>query len=162
VRAVSRIYTIGHSRHTIEQFVELLHRHAIALVVDVRSQPYSKWSPQFRREPLEGALNAHGLAYLFAGRELGGRPPDAYRRPDGSVDYDLRRRADDFVAGIDRLIALAERDRCAIMCAEEDPTHCHRSMLIAPALVERGVELAHLRKDGAAHGPAATQLGLFD
>lgn len=67
------VYTIGHSKHPTERFIELLKRNAITAIADVRSQPYSRWNPQFNRDALRGALNDAGIAYVFLGRELGAR-----------------------------------------------------------------------------------------
>ena len=65
------IFTIGHSTHELERFVELLKQHRIGAVADVRSMPYSRWQPQFNRDKLSVALKADGIAYVFLGKELG-------------------------------------------------------------------------------------------
>jgi len=67
------IYTIGHSNHSLDKFVELLKRHGITVVVDVRSAPYSRFHAQFNKEELKHALRERGLGYVFLGRELGGQ-----------------------------------------------------------------------------------------
>lgn len=67
------LYSIGHSRHPAEQFLALLRAARIELLADVRSQPASRWAPQFTRARLEQLLHSHGLEYAFLGRELGGR-----------------------------------------------------------------------------------------
>ena len=83
-----RIFTIGHSNHAIEDFVALLKRFEIQVVVDVRSEPYSKYSPQFNARTLEGLLEREEIRYLFLGRELGGRPREAeYYDREERVDY---------------------------------------------------------------------------
>lgn len=161
------VYTIGHSRHTAEHFVSLLRAHAIERLVDVRSQPYSKWAPHFDTTALAQLLGANGVDYVFLGRQLGGRPEDrAVYRPDGTVDYARRSTEPDFVDGILRLGALAQGRRSTILCAEEDPTSCHRRLLVAPALVRAGAAVVHVRGDGCLeperdHVTAATQLDLF-
>ena len=75
------IYTIGHSDHTRPAFVDLLRKFDVALLVDVRSQPYSRWTPQFNREDLAHDLEEAGIAYRSMGDSLGGRPADPVRRP---------------------------------------------------------------------------------
>lgn len=143
------IATIGHSRHAFEYFLALLSDHHIATLVDVRSTPYSKWAPQFSQRPLHSGLDGRGLAYVFLGRELGGRPEGAeFYGAGGRLDYARRALAPDFRAGLDRLHALARDATTAILCAEEDPVNCHRSLLIAPALRERGIAVTHIRGDG--------------
>jgi uncharacterized protein (DUF488 family) len=161
-------YTLGHSRHTAEHFVTLLRAHAIERLVDVRSQPYSKWAPHFDTSALAQLLDANGIDYVFLGRQLGGRPEGrAFYRDDGTVDYALRRAAPEFTDGIQRLVALAQERQTTILCAEEDPASCHRRLLVAPALVRTGAAIVHVRGDGRLEPerdlspPETRQLDLF-
>jgi uncharacterized protein (DUF488 family) len=143
------IFTIGHGRHPADHFADLLLAHRITLLADVRSHPVSRWAPQFNRAALTQSLLAHGITYTFLGRELGGRPKgEAFYRPDGTLDPDRRAAAPEFQDGIAQLLELARAHRTVVLCAEEDPTRCHRSTLIAPALRHVGVEVTHLRGDG--------------
>lgn len=160
------MFTIGHSRHTAEQFVTLLRMHSIEQLVDVRSQPQSKWAPHFDKAALERSLGSHGVTYVFMGHQLGGRPDSReFYRADGSVDYARRAEAPDFVAAVSRLVSLAQCRRTVILCAEEDPTRCHRRLLVTPALVRAGISVAHVRGDGRLEPEpvqaAVTQLDLF-
>jgi uncharacterized protein (DUF488 family) len=146
---MTTIYTIGHSRHPAERFVALLRAHEIACLVDVRSQPASRWTPHFGKAALGRLLADHGIDYVFLGTALGGRPAGAeYYLEGGAVDYARRARAEDFRAGIEELSAIARTRTVAIMCAEEDPAHCHRRVLVAPALESAGTTVIHLRGDG--------------
>jgi len=146
---MTTIFTVGHSRHMAEHFETLLGSVAVELLVDVRSQPVSKWAPHFGRVELAQTLAALSVDYVFLGDRLGGRPGDrAFYREDGTVDYALRAAAPDFVAGIERLAALSRDRRTAILCAEEDPARCHRRLLVAPALMRLGVAVVHVRGDG--------------
>jgi len=164
---VTTIYSIGHSRHVAEHFLSLLRAHAIEQLVDVRSQPISKWAPHFDKASLAQLLGTRGVDYVFLGRQLGGRPDDrAFYRQDGTVDYARRASAPDFADGISQLVALAQCRRTVILCAEEDPTHCHRRLLITPVLARSGAAVVHVRGDGCLeperdHVLAATQLDLF-
>lgn len=164
---MTTIYTIGHSRHPTERFVEILRAKEVLVLIDVRSHPASKWAPQFGKAALAEILASHAIEYVFLGRELGGRPDRAeYYRSDGAVDYDRRAQAPDFKAGVERLMATARERRSAIMCAEEDPARCHRRLLVTPALERVGVTVVHLRGDGHlepvdAATPPSPQLGLF-
>jgi uncharacterized protein (DUF488 family) len=164
---MTTIYSIGHSRHPADDFLALLRAQEIALLVDVRSHPASKWAPQFGKAALAQTLANHAIEYLFLGRELGGRPDGAeYYGSGGAVDHDRRAQAPDFKAGIERLVALARERRTAIMCAEEDPARCHRRLLVGPALERGGITVVHLRGDGRlepedAATPPSAQLGLF-
>ncbi|MBC7526673.1 MAG: DUF488 family protein, partial [Chthonomonadaceae bacterium] len=82
------LYTLGHSNHSLERFLELLRLHKIETVGDVRSQPYSPYCPHFNREALQIALLQNGISYLFFGRELGARTEDTSCIIEGRVDYD--------------------------------------------------------------------------
>jgi hypothetical protein len=143
----SKIFTIGHSSRDLGDFVVALANQDIRVVCDVRSRPGSFRFPQFNREPLEACLSAAGIQYIFLGESLGGRPPDlrAYD-VDGVVNYEERRKAADFSAGIDRTLDLSRASNIALMCAEEDPLQCHRFLMICPALLDRGVTPSHLRR----------------
>ena len=159
------VLTMGHSRHSAAHFLSLLQMHGVEQLADVRSHPRSKWAPQFDAADLAQLLTAHGVHYVSLGQQLGGRPADRrFYRPDDSVDYALRSEATDFKDGISQLVSIAQHRLTVILCAEEDPSHCHRRRLVTPALAARGVRVAHVRGDGRveAEAPAQpVQLGLF-
>ncbi len=156
-----RIYTIGHSNHPLDFFLSLLEKFSVEAVADVRSHPFSKFVPHFNRENLKEALQRRGIEYIWMGRELGGKFTLGKHRelilPDGKIDWDRVRRADFFLRGIEKLLGLAREKTVAVMCAEENPARCHRGFLITPALLERGVQVFHIRRDGRAH-PAQRDL----
>jgi len=145
------IYTIGHSNVDVEEITRLLKEYGIELVLDVRSSPYSRFSPQFNRETLAGSLWEAGIEYKYAGDRLGGRPgkkkdPSLY---DGDqVSYSELETRQWYQEAIDGLVGVASRKWIAIMCAEEDPDHCHRHQLIAQTLLDRGIEVHHIRGEG--------------
>jgi uncharacterized protein (DUF488 family) len=145
------LYTIGHSDHSISEFVELLKRHDIALVVDVRSQPYSRWTHQFNRELLAQELREAEIEYHFLGDRLGGRPddPSLYDPGQERPDYDRLEGTSQYQAGLDELIALAEKTTLTVMCSEGDYRSCHRHLLITQTLLGRGHEVIHIQPDGA-------------
>lgn len=146
---IHSLYTIGHSSLELGRFLAILNKCGVGMLVDVRSQPRSARFPHFSQEALEPAVCDAGIAYLALGEELGGRPGDAkLYRADGLVDYAARRKCHDFQGGVERVLSALETVSPALMCAEEDPLACHRFLLIGPALMERGVELLHIRKGG--------------
>lgn len=156
------LFTIGHSRHPADRFVTLLRTAGVTRLVDVRSQPASRWTPHFGKAALARLLEAAAIDYVFLGRELGGRPVGTeYYGPDGALDHARRAEAADFKAGIDQLVALARERPTAILCAEEDPARCHRRLLVTPALRRAGLAVVHLRGDGRVEDDPADQLGLF-
>ncbi len=163
---IPTIYTIGHSDHTTEAFIDLLREHGITLVVDVRSQPYSRWMPQFNRETLQEDLKDEDIDYAFMGDALGGRPSDPTMYDPGQERPNYKRMAEapGYQAGIDTLVTLAsEAQDITIMCSEGDYRQCHRHLLITQTLLERGVPVLHIRPDGTtAEGTReAEQLSLF-
>jgi uncharacterized protein (DUF488 family) len=145
------VYTIGHGRAHFAAVAAVLEQYGVATIVDVRSHPQSRYAPDFSRGALEGLAAASGLGYRFMGDALGGRPDDpALLLPDGRPDQDAIRGSPRFRAALVDLAALAGGARVALLCAEEDPEHCHRARLIAPALEEMGLRVVHLRHDGSA------------
>lgn len=156
-----QIYTIGHSNHPTGQFIKLLKDQKILQLVDVRSSPYSKFSPQFSKEMIEHYLKREKIRYIFAGKQLGGRPkdPDCYKKriipAEGvdylhEVDYPTVMKKPWFLEGITDLLKVAEISLTAVMCSEEDPAACHRHHLIAKYLNAEYpmIDVLHIRGDG--------------
>lgn len=144
----SPIYTVGHSDHTAPGFIDLLRQHHITLVVDVRSQPYSRWAPQFNRETLEQDLKGVGIAYRFMGKALGGRPRDPGLSAAGSPDYGRIEQTEAYRRAIDLLLDLAHTHHLTIMCGEGDYRQCHRHLLISQTLLKHGSDVVHIKPDG--------------
>jgi uncharacterized protein (DUF488 family) len=143
------IYTVGHSNHPAEHLLALLQRHHVTALADVRSTPYSRFNPQFRRDALAASLASSGIEYVFLGEELGARSKDrSCYENDGRVSYQKLAASELFRQGIERLLELASTRRVAIMCAEKDPLDCHRTILVARELVKRGVPIAHILATG--------------
>ena len=144
------IHTIGHSNHPIERFLGLLQSHGITAVADVRSTPYSRFNPQFRREKLQAALAEAGIQYVFLGEELGARSQDpTCYDPDGRVSYARLAKTDLFRRGIERLKTGMAEHRISLMCAEREPLECHRTILVARELTRDGVSVTHILGDGS-------------
>ena len=146
---MATVFTIGHSNHPPEKFAALLAMHRITGVADVRSAPYSRANPHFNREPLAARLKGSGIAYVYLGRELGGRTddPDCYDEA-GRIRYDRVANTQRFRDGLQRIASGAARFSIALMCAEKQPERCHRALLVAQALDEQGVEVRHIKADG--------------
>lgn len=142
------VYTIGHSTHTLDEFVSLLEKNGISAVGDVRSQPYSRRNPQFNREQLKAELKACGIGYVFLGEELGARSKDPACYADGKVRYDVLARTERFQQGLERVKKESGKRRVALMCAEKEPLHCHRAILVSRHLVDGGLRVAHILEDG--------------
>ena len=135
------IKTIGHSNHPLERFLDLLKGGGVKLLVDVRSMPYSRRFPQFGRERLVQSLSAAGILYRYEGAALGGKPKDG-------AGYEALAERPEFKEALDRLIAGSADTTLCLMCAEKEPLDCHRTVLVARRLAERGVAVEHLLADG--------------
>ncbi|HMO92401.1 MAG TPA: DUF488 domain-containing protein [Pirellulaceae bacterium] len=133
----------------MDHFLELLRQHEIEVLADVRSQPFSRFTPHFNREILKTVIQSAGMTNLFLGDQLGGRPEGAeFFDAAGHVLYYRVAKSPNFLAGIERLKKGAKQYRVAMMCSEEDPSVCHRFLLVSRVLTEHGVEVQHIRGDG--------------
>ncbi len=165
------LYTIGHSTHPVDTFVTLLRSHDIEAVADIRSSPYSRYNPQYNRETLKKSLLSSDIAYVFLGDELGARRREAECYRNDKVDFKLVQELPLFLSGIDRLLKGSEKMRIAIMCAEKDPLHCHRTFLVSDYLAARDLDIQHILAEGDLvkhddllheQGPANSTGDLFD
>jgi len=142
------IFTIGHSTHSIEEFVDILKAHGVVFVVDVRTIPKSRYNPQYNGTTLAAALQGYGIGY----QHLPGLGGLRHAKKDsintawenasfrGFADY---MQTEDFVRNLDMLIETAKRQPTAILCAEAVPWRCHRS-LIADALLARDITVMNI------------------
>lgn len=144
------IYTIGYGNRSIESFIQLLRQYEIEHLVDIRSQPYSRYKPEFSKEALEKRLKQSGIHYVFMGDTLGGRPNDSScYNTDKQVDYKQVRSKPFFQEGIERIrTAWKKQLRVALMCSESKPQECHRSKLVGNTLYEQGINVEHIDEDG--------------
>lgn len=155
-------FTIGHSTHPVEVFISLLKQHAVTALADVRSAPFSRFNPQFNKDALAGELKTHGIKYVFLGRELGARSDDPSCYENGRVQYGRLARTELFKQGIARVMKGAGEHRIALMCAEKEPLECHRTLLVARALDEQGVEVVHILGNGRLESHRAAMERLLD
>lgn len=144
------VYTIGHGARKAGDFLELLKRYEIAYLVDVRSQPFSRYHPQFSQKNLQAFLEENNIRYVFMGDSLGGRPkdPTCYDE-DGKINYNKVKTKDFFLKGIERLKTAYKKNLpVAIMCSERNPAHCHRYHLITNVLDAEMIEVVHIDEKG--------------
>lgn len=133
------VYTIGHSTHPIDEFIELLIAHGIKKVVDIRTIPKSRHNPQYNELRLKNSLKKAKIGYVHL-KDLGGlRHPLKESINAGWINSSFRGFADymqtpEFEKGLKKLEKIAHKKQCALMCAEAVPWRCHRS-LIADALI---------------------------
>jgi uncharacterized protein (DUF488 family) len=152
MKGPQKVWTIGHSTRSLDEFVDLLRTNDIEAIADVRSLPGSRKYPHFNAEDLERSLSKHGVEYIPF-KILGGRrkvrpdsPHSVWRHTAfrGYADY---MDTPEFLEGIGKLLTLANRKRTAIMCAEAVWWRCHRSM-IADYLKSIGVVVEHIMDNG--------------
>lgn len=145
------VFTAGFSNMSAERFLNNLRTYDIQTLVDVRSRPFARHTPHFNKDQIEVLATRAGLRYVYLGRELGGMPddPNLYDQ-QGYVLYDRIAAQPSFEKGIRQVMAdLRQGSRLALACAEDDPRHCHRRLLLGRVLRERGVGVAHILASGS-------------
>jgi uncharacterized protein (DUF488 family) len=151
------IFTIGHSNLSLDTFTNLLKQHNISTLVDVRSQPFSSYNPQFNQGNLANHLEFNHIKYRFLGDKLGGYP----KHGSSSLSNGPKLKPDHlYQQGIAELIQIAEREQTVIMCSEGDFRECHRYYLISKTLVLQGIEVKHIQSDGSLCDNPGVQLSL--
>jgi uncharacterized protein (DUF488 family) len=150
------IFTIGHSNHSLEDFLTLLNRHNIATLADVRSSPYGRLE-HFNREIIAAGLKAAGIEYVFMGGELGARREEQECYLNGMAVYEKIANLPAFQEGLLRLRERALASPLAIMCAEKEPLDCHRTILICRHLRDTELQIKHILADGGLEDHARTE-----
>jgi uncharacterized protein (DUF488 family) len=142
--------TIGHSNLDLMTFINLLKANDVNCLVDVRSAPYSRYTPHFNRQTLPADLKPEGITYVYLGNLLGGRYDDPkVLHPDGRVDYKKVEQLPGFQVGLKRLLVILEEGRqIALMCSEDNPLSCHRFLLVSRALSKQNIVIQHITADG--------------
>ena len=164
--ATRSLLTIGHSTHDVRTFLTPLDQNSVTAVADVRSIPRSRFMPHFNRKSLEGRLSDAAMKYVFMGSQLGARTEDVDCYVDGRVQYGRLAQTVQFNDGIKRLLEGAEKERIAIMCTEQEPLECHRTILVSRILFDRGCMVDHIhgaadwRATGAAMRRLTAKFGL--
>lgn len=143
------IYTVGHSTHQLEYFLDLIRAYSVNCLIDVRSVAASNYNPQYNKEPLADFLKRNGIVYLHFAEEFGARhnDPDLLDE-DGKVDFQKVRKSWGFKNGVERLWAGVEKGFViCLMCSESEPFDCHRFSMISAALEKDGFDVRHILKD---------------
>ncbi len=156
------IFTIGYGSRSMEEFLATLGANQIAILIDIRSSPYSKFKPEFSQRALETGLREAGIRYVYMGDVLGGRPDDpACYGADGKVLYDALKQTPAFQHGLERVKrGHSQGLRLALMCSEGKPGSCHRSKLIGVALEEMSLDVLHIDEEDALQTQANVISGL--
>lgn len=157
IRDKNSVLTVGHSTLTYEHFLMHIRSAGVTAIADVRSTPFSRHLPHFNRETLREKLKGDGVAYVFLGDELGGRPKESSYFCDGIADYEKMATASSFSLGIKRVTDGARRYRIALMCSEQNPLDCHRCLLVGRALKEHDISVEHIMSTGKLRSQAAIE-----
>ncbi len=156
-----KIYSIGYATHTIESFIDTLKKFNITAIADVRSQPYSKFKPEFNRENLKQALFNNGIEYVFLGDNVGARIEALECYKNGHADYDLISKHPLFQKGLARIVKGMKKYSIAIMCAEKDPINCHRTILICKQLKNNNIQIIHIIDSNTTENHTETEFRLM-
>lgn len=146
----SSVFSIGYGNRDVDIFFNLLSEYDIKFLIDVRTNPFSKFFPDYSRKALEDVSRSYGIKYVFMGDDLGGKPLDrtCYDK-DGHVIYKEIMKKEFFTRSAKRLLTANSKGiKIACMCSELNPQDCHRTKLIGEYLYENGVEICHIKKDG--------------
>lgn len=138
------LFTIGYSDLKIDDFISILKKHRIDAIADVRSNPFSKYNPEFNINDLKKSLKNNGIKYVFLGEEFGARRSEVECYRNGKVSYGLVPETQSFKKGINRLLTGIEKMRVSLMCAEKDPINCHRFVLICHHLRTQIDDIKHI------------------
>lgn len=161
-RSSVQLFTLGHSNHSIEVFLERLQRHEVAAVADVRARPYSRFVPHFSKEQLARLLASEGIGYLFLGQELGGTPTSRQARGVPRIPYAVRIETPAFQDGIARLLETGRTQRTALLCRERNPLDCHRLHLICRFVRPMVGSIRHILPDGRIEAHEVTEQRLLE
>jgi len=156
------LYTVGHSAHTSDRFMDLVRAQDVSAICDVRTRPYSRRSPHFNREPLRAELERHGIAYVFLGDELGGRSSDPACYENGRVDYRRVAATPAFRQCLQRLLKGIEQFNVALLCAEKDPLDCHRTLLVCRHMRSPDLSIRHILDDGSVESHESAECRLME
>ncbi|MBW7992868.1 MAG: DUF488 domain-containing protein [Planctomycetes bacterium] len=161
---MKELFTIGHSNHSLEHFIKLLLTHRLSTIADVRSSPYSKYSPHFNKDVLCNVLRNVDIDYTFLGRELGAQRSEDDCYIDGQAKYDRIALMPTFQRGLETVLQGIELYRIALMCAESDPITCHRTILICRELKKicPDLKITHILGDGTEEPQEASEKKLIN
>ncbi len=158
------LYTIGHSQHKTEYFIEMLKVYRINYVLDVRSTPYSQFASDYNKENIKKVLSNVGIQYGFMGRYFGARQEDRNLYTDeGYLDFERTRRSIPFQVGMQNVMKGVQLGyKIALMCTEKDPMECHRAIMVARTFYENGLDVQHILWDKTLQSHAVLNKRLLD
>ena len=130
---MTTVYTIGYGGRKISDFADILEKHGVNILIDIRRFPNSK-NPDFKKGNLEIMLRKNGIEYFFLGEKLGGFRDGGFEKYMDTTD---------FMDGFKTLLDLTQKGTVAIMCMERKTKHCHRRF-ISRFLEDINQKLVHI------------------
>jgi uncharacterized protein (DUF488 family) len=156
------IYTVGHSNLSFMRFISLIQANDVNHIIDIRSIPYSRRAPWSNKSRLSEMLRPFRVQYTYLGHKLGGEKKsiEHHAKQQGVTTQAI------YDEAIQVLLQLSLREKLSLLCAEGDPAHCHRQHIVAQTLIDSGVKVIHILKDGSLkeawkEDPIAQQAQLF-
>ncbi len=147
----NKIYTIGYSGFSIDDFIETLKDNSINVIIDVRSMAYSERYADYNKDHLETKLKNNHIYYRNYITEFGARQenPLYYNSNEGYLDFEKFSLSAEFQLGVKKICdSLEQGYRICLMCAEKNPIQCHRTILVARSFFEKGYEIIHIIPGG--------------
>ena len=144
------LFTIGHTNHSQEEFLQLLRANNITYLLDVRSTPFSQFTSQFNKDVIAAFLKKNGVNYNHMGKFFGARPMDkSLYTEQGYLDFEKARASENFQKGLENVtLGLDKGFNIALMCTEKDPFDCHRAIMVARGFELKGIDVCHILPDG--------------
>ncbi len=144
------VFTIGYSGFpNPKDFLQCLKDNGIRLLIDVRSSPFSAYYQQYDKPAISALLKANGIQYRHFAREFGARQESEEFYRNGRLDFELFAKSVQFAEGVEKIKWALERSYSPVlMCAEKEPSTCHRTIMVARRFHEMGFPICHLMPDG--------------
>lgn len=174
---MKKIYTIGHSQHNVDYFIDMLKTYNINYLIDVRSMPFSQYASSYNKDILKATLIPCNINYAFMGEYFGARPKNTNLYSEkGYLDFNKMKNSNTFLRGMENVLkGIEQGNRIAFMCTEKDPIECHRAILVGNAFYEQGIDVEHILANNTLQNhsvlnkrlvdiyfPDRNQLSLFD
>ena len=144
------IYTVGYTSFpNINDFIGILKRNGINVLIDVRSNPHSAYYDAFDKEKIEKALQNYGIFYRNYSREFGARQENQTFYKNGQLSFEDFAKSEQFLEGVNKIKKTLEKGYTpAFMCAEKIPMTCHRAILVSRAFSDAGYDVEHILANG--------------
>ncbi len=156
-----KIFTIGYAGFPdVNEFIKALKLYSVQILIDVRSSPYSAYYEDYNKDCLTKRLAENGIYYYNYSRQFGARQENKDYYIDGRLDFEAFSRSEQFLDGVHKV----ENSNAiiALMCAEKNPSDCHRSILVARAFSDRGHEVIHIMPNGETRTQCDVELELLE